>query len=394
MFGFFERLVDPFANGFSPVQPNTVRRFIIKEIYGLKKFMLLVAIGSMCIAATEVYIFKYLGGLVDAMENTDQFFSNNIGTLIQICFVLLVGLPLVILFHTLFWQQALEGNFPLRVLSSAHQYLLKHRIQFYQVEAAGKVANTLLQTTASIRHVVLKLIDTFMYAFVFFVSMGLMLSSLNLYLLAPIGLWLIGYVFVISYFVPKLKFWSNKQASARSEMVGQLVDTYSNIVTVKLFSHSSIEKNYAQQYMSKYLRTVYGQARFISTVLFLMWLLNIMLIFGTTAMSLYLWSKGTISIGAIAAAIGVVFRVYTMSHWIMWEVSGLFGHLGVIQDGIKLLFKPLHESIGQKRPPLDVAQFNISFKDVAFSYMGESNVIDGLSIDIKSGEKIGIIGKH
>lgn len=395
MFNFFENLVNPFKGEFDINQPKTVFGFIRKQIYGIKKYLFFVAIASICTGATEVYVFKFLGILVDAMAagSAENFFSENRKILIQGCLVLLVVLPLATSAQTLFWQQTLEGNFLLQMLSAKHQYLLKQSVRFYQNHSAGKLANTMLQTAYSIKLVVLKLVDTLMFALVFFVGMVLMLSGIDLFLLAPVVAWLVGYIFVILYFIPKLELWSTNQAGARSEMVGKLVDSYTNIATVKLFSHSSIERSYAHGYMSKFLHTIYGQARFISKVQFLMWALNIMLIFSTMALSILLWTRGLISSGAIAAAVGVTFRVYTMSHWIMWELAGFFNSLGVIKDGIKLLSEPLPKSAIKRGESLDVEKWNVSFKNIDFSYNKGEKVIRGFSLDILEGEKIGIVGR-
>lgn len=392
MYKFFENLVNPFRDEATLQSPATVTEFVLKHVYGLKKLMLLVAFFSMCMAMTEVYIFKLLGELVDSLRTSPDFFEKNFHVLIEAAALLLIGLPLAVSAHTLLWHQSLEGNFPLKIMSAGHRFFLKQSIQFYQSEAPGKVANTLLQTSNSAKLVVVKLIDTFMFAFVFSVSTVLLLEGLDVLLLIPILAWFIGYIFVILYFVPKLKFWSNKQAGSRSEMIGQVVDTYTNIATVKLFSHSSVEKSYAKKYMGNYLDTIYGQMRFISSVQFLMWGLNISLIFSTLLLSVYLWGIGVITVGAIATAVGVSFRIYTMSHWIMWEISGFFSNLGVVQDGLKLLSSPLpltSTNTGTHK----IERYDIDFDSVSFSYGENRKVVSSFSLHIEQGEKIGIVGK-
>lgn len=394
MFEFFERLARPFVtDARSAQQPATVSEFILSHLLGFKKFTLLVATFAMCTAAAEVYIFKFLGGLVDAMTSSDNFFSDNLSILVQMCLLLLVGLPLAASAHTLLWHQTMEGNLPLRILSTVHQHLTRQPVHFYQTESAGKVANTLLQTAASTKLIIAKLVDRFVFAFVFAVGVIVLVAGIDTYLLAPVLAWFTGYFFVILYFVPKLKDWSTMQAAARSQMVGQMVDTYTNIQTVKLFSHSAWEQDFSRKYMSAYLDTIYGQMRFISKVQFLMWGLNIMLIFSTFAVSIGLWRNELISVGAIAAAVGVAFRIYTMSHWIMWEISGLFSNIGVLQDGIKLLCRPLPTMDGEASGQLDVKKYDISFKNIRFSHGDPGNLtIDQVSLDIGAGEKIGIIG--
>lgn len=393
MFSLFERIVSPFGREPIAVRPASVFDFLIRHTTGIRKYMILVALFSTFTAATEVYIFKFIGGLVDEMKLSDSFIIDNSSSLVQITVLLLVLLPIVISAHTLLWHQTLDGNFPVKTLFNIHQHLIKQSVTFYNNESSGKIANTLMQTVQSARLVVMKLVDTFMFALVFSITMVLMLASLNLYLLIPVAVWFIGYVLVIIYFVPKLRYWSNKQASSRSEMVGQLVDTYSNIVTVKLFSHSNVEKQHAQNYMTNYLHTNYGQMRFMSKVQFFMWGLNILLIFSTIAFSLLLWHYQLISVGAIAAAVAVVFRVYTLSHWIMWEIAGFFGNIGIIQDGLKLFSESSVESINENAEPLSVNKYDVSFCNVSFSYNKNKKVLKNFSIQMKAGEKIGIIGR-
>ena len=395
MFGFFERLVDPFEGDADHRQSATISDFIREQIYGLKKYMCMVALCAMCIAATEVYIFTFLGELVDTIADSSAeiFFMENKVAIIQLCLILLVGLPLAAFGSTIFWHQTLAGNLPVSIISVVHQRLLKQSVQFYQIESAGKVANTLLQTAVSIKMVILASIYTLVFAVVFFISMAIVLSGIDLYLLLPVFVWTVGHVVVIRYFIPKLKLWSSREAGDRSEMVGQLVDTYSNIATVKLFSHTNIEKSYARSYMSKYLHSVNGQMRFMSKVLFMMWFLNITLIFSTIASSIFLWGVGLITAGAIAAAVGVTFRAYTMSNWITWEISGVFSNLGVIHDGIKLLSKPLPKSAIEVGDSVSIPEYSISFENIDFSYAGNNRVLERFSLSIRAGEKMGIVGR-
>lgn len=395
MFAFFEKLYNPFSDKSAISEPVTVSGFIIAQLIGLKKYIFFIALLSAVAAVIEIYIFKFVGVLVDEISvvSAESFFTENKNVLIQLFLVVIVALPVVDFVHTLFCNQTVGGNFPLGILANKHQYLIAQSMDFHQKEAAGKISNTLLQTAEASKQIIMKVAHTFIFALVFFLSMILLLTTLDAYLLVPVGIWFTAFMFVIFYFVPKLKEWSNKQAGARSEMAGKLVDVYTNIATVKLFSHSRTEKAYAQTYMSRYLDSTQAQLRFISKLLFILTLLNTALIFSTVVFSLLLWREGLITVGAIAAAISVVLRLYSMSHWIMWESVAMFNNYGIVMDGVKLLTKPSGLPLLKIDERNQFENGDICFEHVGFSYNGNSSVIKNFSLNIFSGEKIGVVGR-
>lgn len=395
MFSFFESLINPFSEyKFDKFMRGTLDFFWL-HTKGIKKYLLLTAFFAACTAGIEVYLFGFLGNIIDSLsiQHPSNFWPDNKDSLIKISIVLLIVLPIVTSTHSMLCHQSLIGNFPLRVLFNIHQFLIKQSVKFYQNDSAGKISAKAVQLSTATRMALLTLVDIFVYAIIFFVSMSIMLAKVDFALMMPVLVWLIGYISIISIFVPKLKSLATNQAETRSDMVGKLVDTYTNIVTIKLFSHADTEKTYARSYMGNYLSAVHAQMRFISRIVITIWTLNILLIFSTGGLALYLWSGSYITSGAVAASIAVVLRVYTISHWILWEASAVFDNIGIVNDGLKLLSSPLIPIQDNKTMVLDADSYDITFNNVSFRYDAERDVIHKLNLNVTQGERIGIVGR-
>ncbi|MDP3526058.1 MAG: ABC transporter ATP-binding protein, partial [Hoeflea sp.] len=250
-----------------------------------------------------------------------------------------------------------------------------------------------MQTSLSIREAVMKLLDVFVFVSVYFIAMISMVASAEWRLVLPLLVWLAIYICLIMHFVPKLKRISADQADARSAMTGRVVDSYTNISTVKLFSHAGREEAYAQESMDMFLEAVHRQMRQVTMFETLVYLNNCVLVFVVAAMSIGFWMTGIVSVGSIAVVIGLSLRINGMSQWIMWEVSGFFENIGIVQDGMGMMVKP-HEVVDRPGAGEIVARKGaISFENVRFHYGKQSGVIENLSLEIKAGEKIGLVGR-
>jgi len=206
-------------------------------------------------------------------------------------------------------------------------------------------------------------------------------------------IWLGFYILVQRYFVPKMKNIAMLQADARSLMTGRIVDSYTNIITLKLFSHSSRESDYVRDGMSEFLNTVHPQMRLVTTLNMVLWSLNMLLIFSTAALGIYLWINGSITPGAIAIVISLAIRLTGMSHWIMWEISSLFENIGTVQDGINTLSVPNAITDNEQAKDLQVTEGDIRFDNVSFAYNDDGQVFNRLNLHIPGTEKVGIVGR-
>ncbi len=348
------------------------------------------------IAIMEVTLFAFLGKIVDWLSlYTPSTLLSEVGSeLFVMGGLILFGLPIVVLLHSTIVHQTLLGNFPMSIRWQAHRYLLGQSMAFYQNEFAGRIATKVMQTSLAVRESIMKLLDVILYVLVYFSAIVVLVAALDLRLVIPFVVWLGIYLLLLRYFLPRLEKISARQADARSEMTGRIVDTYTNISTIKLFSHKTRESDYARQGMEQFLSAVYPQMRLATSLTFCVWFSNCLLAFAVAGLSIGLWLEDAISTGAIAAAIGLNLRLFGMSQWIMWEVSALFENIGTVRDGMNTLTLPRNVQDKENAYALEKkASRSITFDHVKFSYGKKSYVIDDFVLNIKPGEKIGLVGR-
>jgi ATP-binding cassette, subfamily B, multidrug efflux pump len=395
MFSYFERLIDPFSAIPTEQPPQNLWAFCAFYTRGIWPLLLLMALATAAVSAIEVTLFNYLGTLVDRLNSTgpSHLWEHASGELIAMSLMVLLGLPVAVLLRGLLVHQTLLGNYPMRIRWRMHNYLLGQSISFYQDEFAGRIATKMMQTALAVRETLLKILDVFLYVTVFFGGILVMTFALDWRLTLPFLVWVFAYIALLAFFIPRLRHAASLQADARSDMTGRIVDTYTNMPTVKLFSHNRREADYALAGMREFLSTVHPQMRLVTWFSTSVWLINALLIFATAAVSIYLWQQQLISTGAIAAAIGVVLRLYGMSQWVMWEVSSLFENIGTVYDGIQTIAKPQALLDKPRAPALQVPKGEVVFHQVSFHYGKERGVIEAFNLRIRPGEKVGLVGR-
>lgn len=395
MFSWFERRLDPFPREPMVTPPDKLWSFIWYFCKPAAPWLLLLGLMSMGIAVVEVMLYQYLGNMVDWLSNSNRetFLSDEGLRLVGMGLVVLVVLPLLGSIHTMTMHQTLAGNFGMIARWRMHRYLLRHSMTFFANEFAGRVSTKVMQTALAVREVALKIIDVFVYAISFVGSMLFLVAAADWRLLGPMLLWLAIYCSTLYYFVPRLARISAQQADARSMMTGRVVDSYTNIATIKLFSHAGREEAYARDGMEFFLGTVHNQMRKISGFNIVVDLNNAFLIFSTAALALYFWINGSVTTGAVAVAIGLSMRMNGMSQWIMWEVTSLFENIGMVYDGMTMMNKR-HDIVDHPQAKALVAhKGEIRFDNIGFHYGKNKGVIEDLSLHIKPGEKIGLVGR-
>ncbi len=347
------------------------------------------------IAILEVSLFSFMGQLVDWLSNKDRdtFLDEEAGTLVWMSLIPLVALPLAGLLHSLVTHQTLLGNYPMAIRWLAHRYLLKQSVSFYANDFAGRISTKVLQTALAVRESVMKLLDVMMFVAVYFCAMLVLVAQSDLRLALPLLIWLVFYIGIQYYFVPKLKQISTEQADARAMMTGRIVDSYSNIATVKLFSHTSREAEYAKEGMDAFMGTVHKQMRLVTQLNMSVQAINHLLAFSIAALSIWLWLNEAVTVGAIAIAIALALRLNGMAHWIMWEISALFENIGTVADGMETLSQPLQIKDQNAAEKIQVSNGHIRFDKVCFHYGENKKVIENLNLNIQPGEKIGLVGR-
>ena len=400
MFRWFEQRLDPYPADPPQMPPSGLWRFILHFSQGAKGYMLAMAACSALIAVAEVVLFGYLGQLVDRLAGADRasFWADEGGRLLLMGAILVIGLPLLQVLFSLIMHQTLMGNMPQRIRWQAHRYLLRQSMSYFQDEFAGRIATKLMQTALAVREVAMKFMDVLVYVSVYFIGALILAASTDGWLALPFLAWGVLYGLLLWWIIPRISRISEAQADARAVMTGRVVDSYTNISTVKLFSHSSREEAYVRESMEGFLVTVHGQMRLASVQNILLSTLNSLLTFSVTLLGLWLWSRGQVEVGAVAVAVPLALRLGNMSHWIMWEFAGLFENIGTVRDGIGSLALPRMVTDARGAEKLVTQRGGVDFDHVTFRYgevarPGRGAVLDDLSLTIAPGEKIGLVGR-
>ncbi len=399
-FDWLERFTDPLPPAQPEMPPAALIPFMAHYAKPFWKLLLATAICSATIAILEVTLFSFLGQMVDWLATSARatFWADHGVQLALMAIVLLVVLPVLKFVFESISHQGLLGNFAMRTRWQAHRYLLRQSMEFYQDDFAGRVAAKMMQTALAVRDIVMKLAEVMVYVTVYFTAAVVLFAASDLRLTAPMIIWLIGYICAMRYFVPRLRDWSKAQAEARSVVTGRVVDSYTNIGTVKMFAHAAYEDSYAREGMQAFLDPIYAQMRLSTILTMTLNMMNASLIFSTAGMSIWLWYTDAVGAGAIALATGLVMRLQGMSQWIMWEVSVVFENIGVVMDGVETIARERSIEDAPDASELKVDQGGIRYDNISFNYGRaredvDQGVIGGLDLDIRPGEKVGIVGR-
>jgi ATP-binding cassette subfamily B multidrug efflux pump len=394
MFRFFEKMVYPYPDAVGSVPPMGFLAFVWEATRGVRRHLVAMTLLTAVIGAFEALLFAMLGKVIDWLNHTSPavLWAQEGHTLLLFA-GLLVASPLLIGLQNLFKHQVLGGNFPMRLRWNFHRLMLNQSMNFYQDEFAGRIATKVMQTSLALRDVCFILGDILVYVAIYFVTLVAVVGSFNVWMLIPFLGWLTLYIFALCYFVPRLAHVSQSQADARSLMTGRISDAYINIATVKLFSHAGREAGYARAAMQDFLKTVHGQMRLVTSFEVVNQVMGAILIISSVGVALLLWTKGQMGVGAVAAVTAMAMRLNGMSHWIMWEMATLFEQVGTVRDGINTLSRRHVVTDLPDAKPLQIKNADVKFENVSFGYGGNTPVIDGFSLHIRPGEKIGLVGR-
>ena len=396
---------------------------------GLRGWLLLFMILSAGIGIYEAMLFAWIGNIVDWLGvYTPQNLWAEKGDMLLLILAVMILSPLWIALSSFIHFQTLQGVFPMQMRWRFHQRMLGQSMQFYQDEFSGRVSAKVMQTALAVRDTVMTVTDMFMYVAVYFITSGIILFNLDSLLLIPFIVWFVLVWLAMWYFIPKLKQTAIVQADARALMTGRITDAYANIMTVKLFSHSRRELDYAKNAMGQFLGTVHAQMRWVSYLEVSTHLISVILVSSTAGIGIYLWQQSAVGVGAIAAATAMALRLNGLTRWIMWQTASLFESIGTVQDGMRTLSAPQTIVDKPNASILKVSDGHIVFDHVDFSYEGEDDatglnkhksgkpldnmnedavipaadsaagtsyakLLDNFYLDIKPGEKIGLVGR-
>ncbi|GLO38632.1 MULTISPECIES: ABC transporter ATP-binding protein [Pseudomonas] len=395
MFRIFERWLDPFPPDEIPPPPVGLLRFMWACTRGARGYILALALLSAGVSIYEAWLFAFLGQVVDLLSAWQA--GGNIGpeetrVLWGIGIVLLVSIGLVAL-RTMLQHQVLAINLPLRLRWDFHRLMLRQSLSFFSDEFSGRVTTKVMQTALAVRDVLFTLIEILPGIGVYFIAIIALAGGFALKLMLPFIAWVVLFGLAMLYFVPRLGKVGQEQANARSSMTGRVSDAYTNITTVKLFSHANREAHFARAAMEDFKQTGFRQMRLVSQFEIVNQALVVGLIMAAGGYALWLWHQGQVGTGAVAAITAMALRINGMSHWIMWEITSLFENIGTVQDGMATLTRGPKVKDAPGATELVTKGGAVSFDKVGFNYNGERQVLDDLSLHIRPGEKVGLVGR-
>ena len=392
---WFERRLPPYPPAEPVLPPTGFLPFVWRMTAGARGYFVGMAALSALIAFYEVFLFATLGRVVDRLGEIrpSELITTHGTALAWLAGIMLASIALVAL-QTIVKHQALAINFPMRMRWNFHRLMLGQSMAFYAEEFAGRITTKIMQTALAVRDALFTTTDVVIGMGTYMITILLLTAGFDVRLMLPFLLWALAYALACWYFVPRLGQVSKAQANARAAMTGRITDAYTNIATVKLFSHTQREAGFARAAMDEFRATGYAQMRLVSQFEIANQVLMVALILGAGGLSLWLWMQGQVGIGAVAAVSAMALRLNGMSHWVMWEMTSLFESVGTIQDGINTLSRPRAVVDAPDARRLEVTQGEVRFEDVRFAYRSDAApVIEQLNLTIRPGEKVGLIGR-
>ncbi|HBS27251.1 MAG TPA: multidrug ABC transporter ATP-binding protein [Gammaproteobacteria bacterium] len=401
MFRRFEKIIDPFVDADVVTPPDSLMAFywhFIRQVW--PSFVALLSIGVFA-ALIEVSLFAFLGKLVDLLKDASSpsaFLSEHSSLLAWMAFVAIILRPVVFGIHSLIKHQTIVPTFMNLVRWQNHRYVMRQSLAFFQNDFAGRIATKVMQTGSSLRESMLQIVEALWFVLIYAVS-ALALFFINDPLLTlPLLIWVALFIGILFYFIPKIKERAKILSEARSSANGQIVDSYTNVQTVKLFADAHGEDEQVRGVLAKLVNKIQLQMRLVTLFELSVVMINGMMIVSTCGLAIWLWSGGGITLGAIALATGLVLRINNMSQWVMWVVTGIFENIGTVQNGMETIAKKNELTDKPDAKILQVNQAQVQFDNISFHYGqnvadGAKGVVDHLSLVIKPGEKVGVVGR-
>ncbi|MEJ1160044.1 ABC transporter ATP-binding protein [Prosthecomicrobium sp. N25] len=395
MFSRFETLVRPTAQGAPSAPPRGLLPFywfFVSQMRGL--FAALLVIGFLQ-AAVDAAIPVIIGRTVNMVSTVprDQLFATMAPTLLGMAAVILIVRPAVLLAQGLVQHQAIFPGLTNLIRWQSHWHVVRQNLSFFQNDFAGRIGSRVMETGYALRASAVSLISVVWYLAALGIAAGAIMGAADPWLLIPIGIWILAYIGMLAYVVPRVREASKAIAYARSGLVGRIVDSYTNIQTVKLFARSAHEDAYVREAVDWHTGRMLAQMRWFTLLSLNLALLSGFLIVATGAVSLVLWSEGAIGLQTVATVLPLTLQISSVSSRVAYETTQIFEQFGTVHEGMETIAQPhgLTDKPGAR--PLTVDRGEIRFEDVAFHYGRESGVIEGLSLTVRPGEKIGLVGR-
>jgi ATP-binding cassette subfamily B multidrug efflux pump len=395
MFKFFERLLATTTIPEQPVPPVGLVAFYWHFASQAKRLFVALFVVGFVVALLDVTIPVFIGKIVTLVSNSkpDDLLTDAWPMLLGMAAVMLILRPLTFVTQHLLMNQAIAANVSNRIRWQNHWHVVRQSFSFFQNDFAGRIATRVMQTGPAIRESLVALLTAVWFILVYGTSSLILLANADLWLALPVTIWFACYLAMLRYFVPRMRDRSKTMSETRSMLTGRVVDTYTNILTVKLFARAKDEDAYVRDAIDQHSTRFHESLRLNTMFALSLTTLNALLITATGAFAIVLWRHGNISVGTVAMALPMTTQIVAASGWVAWQVTGIFENVGVVQEGMMTIARP-HTLIDKAdAPELVVTRGAVHFDDVRFGYGRDSGLIDGLNLDIKPGEKIGLIGR-
>ena len=397
MLRFFERLVDPYQDYDADAPPpRRLWPFLAVYLRPFRGVAALIVLFTAMVAAMEIGLIWYGGRIVDLLAEAGPaavFERHGLELALVAVFIVAIR-PVIGLIDVAFINQTLMPNIGTLVRWRAHRRVLRQSVGWFQEDFAGRIANRVMQTAPAVGEAAFQTFDALAYSSLYVLGAIILLADTDLRLALPLIVWLIAYAALLRYFIPRVGLASKAFSDARSKITGRIVDSYANIQTVKLFSHAKREEAFAHEAIEQGRQTFAHQMRLVTWMDLGLVTINGLLMAGVVGYSIWLWSIGVGSVGAVAAATALVLRLNSMTMWIMWALSSLFQNLGVIMEGMETITAPIGLNDRADAKPLVVSGGAIRFAGVRHTYgKAGGGGLDGVDLEIAPGERIGLVGR-
>ena len=397
MFRFFENLVDPFVPYRAKnAPPDKLLPFIMDYALPFRRVLVAAGLTSVAVAAIEIALIGYLGRIVDLLGSGGgpaQVWERHSAELVLAAAFILLIRPAVQLLDVALLNNALMPNFGTLIRWRAHGHVLRQSVGWFENDFAGRIANRIMQTPPAAGEAVFQVFDAITFALAYLVGAAVLLWNADARLAAPLLIWFALYAFLVRWTVRRIGPASKASSDARSRVTGRVVDSYTNIHSVKLFAHHEKELDYAREAIEHVRRTFAAEMRIYTIMDLSLVILNGLLIVGVVGWALALWMNGSASVGVVAAATALTLRLNAMTGWIMWAVSNFFQNLGVVSEGMETIAQPIGLLDAPGARPLKVAAGGIEIDRVSHRYGRDAGGLADLSLSIAPGEKIGLVGR-
>ena len=395
LFRFFESRVAATAMPADVAPPAGLIGFywhFIGQARGLFFGMLL---SCLLVALSDTVMPILIGRLVSLMTAADRVAAlrDAVPMLVAMVVFLLVIRPLVLLFDSLLRFNAVMPGLTSLVRWQNHWHVVRQSWSFFQDDFAGRIANRVVQTGNALRESAVSGVRAVWYIVVYGVTTIVLLWLADWRLALPTLAWFAAYALFLRHFVPRMRDLAKASSEVRSGVVARVVDTYTNILTVKLFSRPQDEDRYVQDVIEAHKGAMARHMRQVTRFIVTLWMLNALLLVATAAIGLWLWQAQRLEVGVFAMALPLAWQITTSANWVSWEVAGIFENVGVVQEGMETIAVPLRLRDKPQAQPLVVSAGEIRFEQLDFGYDPQRLVLRGIDLRIRPGERVGLVGR-